>query len=131
MASKKSPQKAAASVPEKENAVPDIHARIDRMVDYEGSKVKAIASVNIGGAYAVHGIKVMDSEKGLFVSMPSSKYEKDGKVQYSEICHAVTKEAREALNSAVLSAYEEKLEMSEDSSQDMSEAEDESLGQNM
>ena len=131
MASGKTPKKTAAPVPEKERDVPSLSVRIDRMVEYEGSKVKAIASVNIGNAFAVHGIKVMDSEKGIFVSMPQSKYEKDGKVQYSEICHAVTKEAREALNSAVLSAYEDKLAMSEDASPELSDTEDECLGQKM
>lgn len=36
----------------------------------EGS-CRATASVNINGCFAVRGIKVMDSSKGLFVSMPS------------------------------------------------------------
>ena len=35
----------------------------------EGS-CRATASVNINGCFAVRGIKVMDSSKGLFVSMP-------------------------------------------------------------
>lgn len=36
----------------------------------EGS-CRATASVNINGCFAIRGIKVMDSSKGLFVSMPS------------------------------------------------------------
>ena len=80
------------------------------MVDFEGSKTKAIASANIGGAFAIHGIKIMDSDKGLFVSMPQSKYEKDGKTHYSEIFHPVTADARNELYNAVLTAYGQKLE---------------------
>ena len=43
------------------SAKTSISARIDRMVDSANSKVKAVASVTIGGAFAVHGIKVIDS----------------------------------------------------------------------
>lgn len=93
---------------EQKNTV-NIDARIDRLVDYEGSKVKAIASANIGGAFAVHGIKVIDSQNGLFVQMPQTSYEKDGKKQYSDQFHPVTADARTELNDAVLQAYENKL----------------------
>lgn len=86
-----------------------VEATIDRLVDYEGSKVKAIASLNIGGEYAVHGVKVIDSQKGLFVQMPQTSYEKDGKKQYSDQFHPTTHDARTELNDAVLQAYENKL----------------------
>lgn len=87
MATKKSPQKAAPKLP-------SINARIDRLIPTEGDGVRAIASVNIGGAFAAHGFKVYESEeKGLSVLNPSSKYQKDGKNQYSDVIHAVTPEA--------------------------------------
>ncbi len=89
---------------------PAITARIDRLVDYEGSNIKAVASVNVADAFAIHGLKVIDSEKGLFVSMPQSKYEKDGRTQYSDICHPITAEARTELFDTVLAAYEQKLQ---------------------
>lgn len=94
---------------EQKHAVPDISAKMDRFVDQEDSSVKAIASVNIGGAFAVHGIKVIDSVKGIFVSMPSNSYKKDGKVEYSDICHPITSEARNELIDKVVEAYEAKL----------------------
>lgn len=93
----------------KKRTVPDISAKIDRLVDQEDSSVKAIASVNIGGAFAVHGIKVIDSVKGIFVSMPSNRYKKDGKMQYSDICHPITADARNTLIDKVVEAYEAKL----------------------
>ena len=96
-----------------------IKARIDRMVGYEDSKVKAIASANIGGAFAIHGIKVIDSEKGLFVQMPQTSYEKDGRKQYNDIFHPITADSRNELNTEILAAYEQKL--SEDSKMDDSE----------
>lgn len=99
---------------EQKQSNPNITARIDRLVDQEDSNVKAYASVNIGGAFAVHGIKVIDSVKGIFVSMPQSSYKKDGKMQYSEICHPITAEARNELIDKVTEAYELKLSEEQD-----------------
>ena len=95
------------------SAKTNISARIDRMVDSASSKVKAIASATIGGTFAVHGIKVIDSQKGLFVQMPQSSYEKDGQKYYMDQFHPITANAREELNAAVLDAYEQKLEQSD------------------
>ena len=128
MATNNTQQKAA---PKKEQkSVPTVSARIDRTVDFEGSKTRAIASANIGGAFAIHGIKIMDSDKGLFVSMPQSKYEKDGKTHYSEIFHPVTADARNELYNAVLTAYGQKLDEEESQEQDAPE-EDNALTQSM
>ena len=112
MATKKSPQKPADK--EEQNSVPSITARIERMVDYEGTCVRAIASANIAGIFAIHGLKVMESEKGMFVSMPQTRYEKDGKTKYSDICHPITAKARQELFHTVLSAYEQNLQVQEE-----------------
>ena len=83
-----------------------INARIDSLVDYEGSKTKAFASVNIGDAFAVHGIKIIEGEKGVFVSMPQRKEGED----YKDVFHPITAEAREEMNKQILDAYEQKLQ---------------------
>ena len=121
MATKKTADKA----PEKEqkrDALP-ISARIDRLVNYENSKVKAIASANIGGAFAVHGLRVIDSQKGLFVQMPQSTFQKDGKTEYKDVFHPVTAEARSELFNKVLDAYDQKLAEAEAEAEDESEDE--------
>ncbi len=100
----------------------EIKARIDRMLDSPNRKVKAIASANIGGAFAIHGIKVIDSEKGLFVQMPQTSFEKDGQKQYNETFHPITADSRNELNSAVLEAYEQRLHMEENESQETEES---------
>ena len=41
--------------------------------------------------------------------MPSNSYKKDGKMQYSDICHPITAEARNELIDKVIEAYEAKL----------------------
>lgn len=63
----------------------------------------AFASATIGGCFAVNGIRLMDSEKGKFVSMPQNKGN-DGK--YHDICCPTTKEMRKALDAAVLGEYQ-------------------------
>ena len=89
---------------------PIISARIDRMVDSPNTHIKAFATVNLGGWYAIHGLRVIDSQKGLFVQMPQNSFNnKDGKLTYQDIFHPVSAEARTELLSAVLGAYEQKL----------------------
>lgn len=118
-------------MPDKKNTVPLIKARIDRLSEYEDSKIKAFASVNIGGAFAIHGIRVIDSQKGLFVQMPQSSYQKNGKTEYTQIAHPISVEAREKLNEAVLAAYEQEVGQSEDETDDFDEEPDHSLEQSM
>ena len=106
MATKKTNGKTPAK--EQKRSSPSITARIDRLVDYENSKVKAVASANIGGAFAIHGLRVIDSQKGLFVQIPQNSFQRGGKTEYSDIFHPITAEARSELNTKVL-AYEQKL----------------------
>ena len=109
-------QKAKAPTPDAPTrSVYEVKVRIDRVVDYENSRVKAIASANIG-PFAVHGIRVIEGQKGLFVQMPQNSYTKDGKTQYSDIFHPTTSEARTELYNKVLNAYQQ-LENSQAASQ--------------
>lgn len=88
-----------------------ISVRIDRLMDDPGSKVLAIASIVIAENFAVHGLRVMESDKGRFVAMPSTSFtDRDGKKQYSDICHPITALARCELMDKVNEAYEEKLQ---------------------
>lgn len=114
--------------------LPYIKASIDNIVSLEESKTKAFASVTIGDAVAIHGIRVMNSAKGLFVAMPASTYIDDnGEKHFSEIAHPISKEARELLNSKVVDAYHQALDeqQSEDETENMSEDEAESFSQSM
>ena len=85
----------------------DFKARIN-LVNKPGT-VKAFASVNIDEAFAVTGLRVIEGEKGLFVSMPSRKMEKG----YEDVCFPITAECREKLNKTVIEAYEQKLSQQE------------------
>lgn len=93
-----------------ENGKELITVRIDRLIDKAGSSLLAVASINIADSFAVHGIRLMQTDKGRFVSMPSNSYiDRDGKTQYSEICHPITSVARSELIDKVNAAYEAKL----------------------
>lgn len=118
--------KSGAKTTTKVATLPPISVRIQKLFD-EGNKVRAVANVNIGGSFAVHGIKVIDSEKGLFVSMPSNSYKNgSGETKYQDIFHPITAEARAALSDSVMDAYDKAVteQQSEDESQDESEDED-------
>lgn len=126
------PVTAQEQIQEQTTPIPTICAKIDRLSEFEGSKVKAFASANIG-FFAVHGLRVVEGEKGMFVAMPSTSYQKNGKTEYQETFHPVSADARKALGDAVLQAYEQKLaeEQSEDESLNMQETEDQALTQTM
>ena len=86
-----------------------VYARIDKLVNSDATHVKAYATVNLGGSFSVHGVKVVDSQKGLFVQMPQTSYKKDGKITYQDIFHPTTAAAREEINKRVLEAYQQKI----------------------
>lgn len=87
-----------------------VYARIDKLVNSEATHVKAYATVNLGGAFSVHGVKVVDGQKGLFVKMPQTSYKKhDGTMGYQDVFHPTTADARAELNAKVLEAYQQKL----------------------
>ena len=99
----------ATNKKKQELPTPCVEARIDRMVggDY---KTKAFASATIGGAFAVHGIRIIESDKGRFISMTQESYQKNGETRYNDTFHAITTDARTALVEAVNEAYEQKLQ---------------------
>ncbi len=66
--------------------------------------LRANASVNIYGDFAVRGVKVMEGAKGLFVSMPNYKA---GNGEYRDVCFPCTKEAKAEFDNAVISAYQQ------------------------
>jgi stage V sporulation protein G len=100
------PQATGRQTEQPARKLPSIRADINWLNPKEDESIRASASLTIGGAFAVHGVKVTRSQsKGDFVSMPSYKKGEE----YKDIFHAVTKEAREAMNAAVMQAYEQKL----------------------
>ena len=68
--------------------------------------MKAIVSITFDDAFAVHDIKVVEGDKGLFVAMPSKRMP-DG--EYKDIAHPISSDVREVIQNAVLKEYEKAL----------------------
>lgn len=101
-----------------------VKAQIDRFIGKD-NRVKAYASVILGGEYVIRDIAVMDSKNGLFVRMPYRSYkDRNGNMQYSDVAFALNETSRNAVSDAVLEAYEQRLHMEEDESQDYAEQEE-------
>jgi len=74
-----------------------------RLMETE-SKMKGVASITIDDAFAVHDIKIIENENGLFVVMPSRK-SSDG--QFRDIAHPINTETRNLISQLVLGKYKE------------------------
>ena len=67
------------------------------------NRMKAIASVTFDEVFVVHDIKVIESDKGLFIAMPSRKTPNG---EFKDIAHPINAETREKIQKAILEAYE-------------------------
>lgn len=75
--------------------------------DNEKSNIKAFADVTIGNAITLKSIKLIESEKGILVGMPSAKgKDKDGNDKYFDKFYAKSEEARAALLDTFQKAYD-------------------------
>ena len=87
----------------------DVSAKVYPVKDpkQEKGSTLAFASADIGGCFAVNGIKIVEGKEGPFVAMPS-QFGKDK--QHHDICFPTTSAMREALNTVVMDAYRDVLE---------------------
>ena len=76
-----------------------------RKMTKEGN-MKAVASVTRDDEFAIHDIKIIEGDKGLFIAMPSRKTPEG---EFRDIAHPISRDAREALQKAILEAYEKLL----------------------
>ena len=74
-----------------------------RKIDKEGSLMKGIASVLLDDSFAVHDIRIIEGDNGLFIAMPSRKTATGG---YRDIAHPINPDVRKMFEDAILEAYE-------------------------
>jgi len=67
------------------------------------NRMKAVASVTFDNEFVVHDIKVIESQNGLFIAMPSRKTPNG---EFKDIAHPINAEARERIQQAIFEAYE-------------------------
>jgi len=70
-------------------------------------KLKAFANVTFDNAFVIRGMKIINGNKGFFLSMPSKK-RSDG--TYQDVAHPVNSEMRRMLEEKVLEAYEKEAQ---------------------
>ena len=85
----------------------DVKVYLPKDPEKDHGKLLGFANINLGGVFAVNGIRIYDTDKGPFIAMPSTKGRDD---KYHDICCPTTKEMREAVNAAILSAYQKEVE---------------------
>lgn len=66
-------------------------------------KVKGIASITIDDSFVVHDIKIIETQSGLYVAMPSRRMPSG---EFKDIAHPINAETRELIQKAILSEYE-------------------------
>ena len=74
-----------------------------RKIEKEGSRMKGIASVMLDDSFAVHDIRIIEGDNGLFIAMHSRKTATGG---YRDIAHPINPEVRAMFEEAILEAYE-------------------------
>ena len=77
-----------------------------RPVSFPDSNTRAFVDVTVNNAVQIHGIRIIEGSKGLFVSLPSRSHKNaEGKTEYKDIVFPRTAEARETLHAAILDTY--------------------------
>ena len=75
-------------------------------------KLKAFANVTFDNSFVIRGLKIINGNKGYFISMPS-KRRPDG--TYQDVAHPINTEMRRLLERKVLEAYENEVKLREKS----------------
>ncbi len=73
-----------------------------KKIEKENSRMKGIASILLDDIIAIHDIRIISGDNGLFVAMPSRK---TATGDYRDIVHPISQEGREMIESAILAEY--------------------------
>ena len=71
-------------------------------IEKDGSRMKGIASVLIDDSFAIHDIRIIEGDNGLFIAMPSRKTATGG---YKDIAHPINTDVRNMFQQAILEEY--------------------------
>ncbi len=74
-----------------------------RKIEKEGSRMKGIASIVLDDSFAIHDIRVIEGDNGMFIAMPSRK---TATGSYRDIAHPINPDMRKVLQDAILEGYE-------------------------
>ncbi len=75
-----------------------------RKIIKEDSRMKGIATVLLDDCFAIHDIRIVEGNNGLFIAMPSRKTPNG---EYRDIVHPTNQETRQMFEEAIIKAYHE------------------------
>ncbi|BCI60528.1 septation regulator SpoVG [Solibaculum mannosilyticum] len=78
---------------------------------YNEARLRAVVSVTLDNALAIHDIKVIEGPERFFVAMPSRREPEGG---YRDIVHPISAEMRHQLEDAVMKEYHETVTRQEE-----------------
>lgn len=70
-------------------------------------RLRAVVSITVDNAIAIHDIKLVQGEERMFVAMPSRREESG---VFRDIIHPISAEARDKIEREILSAYHEYMQ---------------------
>ena len=68
----------------------------------DGNRMKGIATIVIDNAFAIHDIRIIEGDNGLFIAMPSRK---TATGEYRDIAHPINTDIRTMFQNAILEEY--------------------------
>ena len=81
-----------------------------RKIEKENSRMKGIASVLLDDSFAIHDIRIIEGDNGIFIAMPSRKTATGG---YRDIAHPINPEVRQMFETEILAEYEKQNNLAE------------------
>ncbi len=73
-----------------------------RKFERDGNRMKGIATVVIDNSFAIHDIRIIEGDNGLFIAMPSRK---TATGEYKDIAHPINTDVRNMFQQAILDEY--------------------------
>lgn len=73
-----------------------------RKFERDGNRMKGIATVVVDDAFAIHDIRIIEGDNGLFIAMPSRK---TATGEYKDIAHPINTDVRNMFQNAILEEY--------------------------
>ncbi len=81
-------------------------------------RLRAVVSITVDDAIAIHDIKVIEGENRYFVAMPSRREESGS---FRDIVHPISAHSRTYLENIILDAYKDAVENAPQDSEELSE----------
>lgn len=78
-----------------------------RKLENSESNVKGISTIVLNDEFAIHDIRIIEGQNGLFIAMPSRKTNQG---EYRDVVHPIKKEVRELVHNTIIEAYKKEVQ---------------------